>query len=46
MKFLKFSKLSFTDLDKSIKLSYLYIEYSKLYSSKKKKELEKIFAEY
>ena len=41
IKYLKTCKLTFVDLDKSIKLSYLYIEYSKSYSSKKKREYNK-----
>ena len=41
--YLKKSGLTFKDFDKSLKLSYLYNEYSNLYNSKKKKLLEKIY---
>ena len=40
---LKKCGLTFKNIDKSIKLSYLYTEHSKLYSTKKKKILEKIY---
>mgnify|MGYP003705803077 CR=1 FL=1 len=35
--------LEFIDIDKTIKLSYLYSEFKPEYSSKKKKEIEKMF---
>jgi len=42
MIFLK-SKLDFWDIDKSIKLSYLYSYHGKLYTVKKKRELTKLY---
>lgn len=36
-------KLTFLEIDKSIKLSYLYEHYKSKYTAKKKKQLEKVF---
>ena len=41
--FLKSKKITFLDLDKTIKLSYLYAQYRSVYTPKKKREIEKLF---
>ena len=43
LKYLKESNISYTDFDKSIKLSYLYESYRGIYTNKKKKELLKVY---
>lgn len=40
---IKKKNLTFSEFDKSIKLSYLFEEYKNNYTAKKKKELEKLF---
>jgi len=41
--YLKSKKILFLDIDKTIKISYLYAQYRNIYTSKKRKDIEKIF---
>lgn len=43
-KYLKLKKIVFLDIDKTIKISYLYAQYRNIYTSKKRKDIEKLFS--
>jgi len=42
--YLKSKKILFLDIDKTIKISYLYAQYRSIYTSKKRKDIERLFS--
>ena len=46
LRYLKQSDLSYSEFDKSIKLSYLYDSHKKIYTNRKKTQIEKIYNKF